>query len=137
MKSILVCGSRNGAAFGEVERAMDLARRHLAMLGHTFDHVVVGSRKGVDGRAFEWAVRAEIASTVVPAMWRTGERGKGEGPIRNRRMLALFRPENVLAFPGGTGTEDMVAAAKLAHVPVWRWLGRDLWRLDETPVQVR
>lgn len=129
MRPIIVCGSRDGASYGEVEYAMDRARDWLDM--PAFNFVVVGSRKGVDVRAFDWAMHREIPAAIVPALWQTGGRGKGEGPIRNRRMLALFPTVAVLAFPGGSGTEDMVAAAKGGAFNVWRWLGRaDGWRRD-------
>ena len=43
---------------------------------------------------------------------------RGAGPERNARMLAEGRPDLVVAFPGGTGTADMVRRAKAAGVRV-------------------
>jgi hypothetical protein len=127
LQTIIVCGSRNGSPFGEVEKAMRYAQEHEAI--PPFNHVVVGSRRGVDRRAFDWAETFELAATVVPARWTTGGQKRAEGPIRNRRMLAYFPDVRaVLAFPGGSGTEDMVAAAKEAGVKVWRW--RNGWTRD-------
>jgi len=53
---------------------------------------------------------------VFLANWRT--HGKAAGPIRNQQMLDEGRPHLVVAFPGGTGTADMVRRAKAAGVPV-------------------
>lgn len=135
MNAIIVCGSRDGAPFGEVERAMGDALRDLSALGSSFNHVVVGSNRGVDGRAFRWAVREEMVATIVPAQWKSGGHKEAEGPKRNRRMISLFRPDRVLAFPGGSGTEDMVSAAKAAHIQVWRWVEHSRWVLDEGAVR--
>jgi hypothetical protein len=134
VKTIIVCGSRDGAPYGEVDRGMHAAR-DVVLRDHivAFDHVVVGSRKGVDAEAFDWALRQEIMATVVPAKWKTGERGRIEGPLRNRRMTIEYRASllAVLAFAGGAGTADMIGAAKEAQLPVYRWLGRaDGWRRD-------
>jgi hypothetical protein len=38
--------------------------------------------------------------------------GKKAGPLRNQRMLDEGRPDLVVAFPGGGGTEDMRCAVK-------------------------
>lgn len=42
------------------------------------------------------------------------------GPIRNQHMLDIGKPDVVLAFPGGRGTEDMIRRAEKAGVPVKR-----------------
>ena len=34
-------------------------------------------------------------------------------------MLDLFAPDGLIAFPGGSGTADMVARARAAGVTVW------------------
>ncbi len=38
--------------------------------------------------------------------------------IRNQQMLDEAKPDMVLAFPGGRGTDDMVSRAEKAGVPV-------------------
>jgi hypothetical protein len=50
-----------------------------------------------------------------PADWR--RYGRAAGPIRNKEMLA-HRPQLAVAFPGGTGTADMVGKAKAAGLDV-------------------
>lgn len=80
-----------------------------------------GSLTGVDAWAEKWAVRNEIRYEGFPAMWKTGTRGKGEGPIRNRLMArTLPRPGALIVFQGGTGTADCVKAFEAASIPVFR-----------------
>lgn len=38
--------------------------------------------------------------------------GRAAGPIRNAVMFAAARPDIVVAFPGGTGTANMVSIAR-------------------------
>ena len=51
-----------------------------------------------------------------PAEW--GKYGRGADYKRNIQMLKEGDPDLVLAFPGGRGTENMIAEAKKAGVPV-------------------
>lgn len=51
-----------------------------------------------------------------PAEWEA--HGKAAGPIRNAHMLSDFKPDLVVAFPGGRGTADMVKKAQDAGVTV-------------------
>lgn len=37
-----------------------------------------------------------------------------QGPMRNQRMLDEARPQVVIAFPGGSGTADMVDKVRAA-----------------------
>lgn len=46
------------------------------------------------------------------------DHGKAAGPIRNQLMLDDFKPDLVVAFPGGKGTADMVKKAQDAGVTV-------------------
>lgn len=39
--------------------------------------------------------------------------------MRNQVMLDEWRPEGVIALPGGDGTDDMVSRARKAGIPVW------------------
>jgi hypothetical protein len=131
-RTIIVAGSRHGYQ-GGVYRGMDDARS----LVH-FDHVVVGSWKryeggghAVDAAVFEWAVSRELDATVMPARWKTGDViGRSEGPIRNRRMAARWPAFlSLFAFPGGTGTSDMMAVARGLGKAVYKWRG-DAWEAE-------
>ncbi len=122
---VIVCGSRDYAWDVRDERWLDTQHAQL-----TLTEVVVGSLDGADGHAYDWARRNGITRTLMDANW-VGH-GKGGGPRRNQRMLDyLYLRQRatgpdiaVLAFPGGTGTADMVRRAQQAGVlvlrPLWQ-----------------
>lgn len=39
--------------------------------------------------------------------------------VRNREMLTIRQPNVVIAFPGTTGTENMITISRKAGVPVF------------------
>jgi hypothetical protein len=78
--------------------------------------IISGHAYGADQLAEAWADEREVPSMIFPAEWNL--RGKAAGPIRNQRMLDEGKPDLVIAFPGGRGTDDMVARAEKAGVPV-------------------
>ena len=104
---VVVTGSRHVLAdkadivFRRLDRLH--ARRRIRALA-------TGDGSGIDALAEEWAVSHNITAERFTANWR--EFGKKAGPIRNRRMLDEFKPDLVIAFPGGVGTADCVKAAK-------------------------
>lgn len=124
---VIVTGSRDGQPWGEVDYAMSTLSGKV-----DFNAVVVGSNRGTDLQAFNWALKNELIATVVMAQWMTGSMtGKPEGPRRNGRMPRLFTTRAVAAFSGGPGTADMCAVAKANQIPLWRWRGRkDGWWRD-------
>ena len=61
-----------------------------------------GGARGLDSLAQEWARQRGIMMTVYHADWRN--EGRRAGPIRNHLMLSDFRPDILIAFPGGRGT---------------------------------
>ena len=75
-----------------------------------------GGATGVDAIAKDYAEARGIPFTEYPADWRT--HGRRAGPLRNRTMLDGFKPDLVLAFPGGRGTADCVRQARAAGIPV-------------------
>lgn len=56
---------------------------------------------------------------------------KGAGPVRNRRMLLIGKPDLVVAGPGGTGTADMIQQSRAADVEVINLPTEDWWRAGE------
>lgn len=85
---------------------------------HAGDPIVLlihGDANGADRLAGQWATSNGIAIKAIPAAWE--KHGRAAGPIRNTEMLNE-KPDLVVAFPGGRGTEDMVRKAKLSKVPV-------------------
>jgi hypothetical protein len=113
---LLVCGGRGYAEWVAACAALDdvLSRRPIAV-------VIAGGARGADALAVRWAEDRHLAALVFPADWTTY--GKRAGFIRNRQMLREGRPTFVVAFPGGTGTADMVRASREAGLKVWRPYG--------------
>jgi len=131
LKPALVCGSRQGQGFLRTSTALDKARKTPEL--PVFYAVLSGGNKGTDGEAFYWAMLRELPALIVPAKWKTGTAGGGEGPIRNRLMLRLCWPVVVLAFPGGPGTRDMMRVALQSEIPLWCWNKDDeTWKLCRT-----
>jgi hypothetical protein len=106
---VIVCGGRdftNGALLFE--------RLDAAHHKRPFAIVIHGAAKGADTLANQWAMRRGVSRQAVPAEWR--KHGKAAGPIRNQKMLDKYAPDLVIAFPGGSGTADMVARARAAGI---------------------
>lgn len=115
---VLVCGGRsyrNGNLVGTAMKAWNVTE------------LVVGYNpndkrfQGADQLAYEYAKANGIPGCCFPAAWgQFGKHGKGDpaGPLRNMKMLDRGKPEMVLAFPGGRGTDNMVALAKEGGVRV-------------------
>lgn len=79
--------------------------------------LIEGGARGVDRLGREWAISRGVPYHTEKADW--DKFGKAAGAIRNRAMLALPNVEGVVAFPGGRGTRDMVAATRQAKLPVY------------------
>ena len=77
--------------------------------------VVHGDAQGADTTAGEVAKALGLVVEAHPADWQRC--GRGAGLRRNAEMLSLGA-DLVLAFPGGSGTADMVRKARAAEVPV-------------------
>ena len=111
---LLVCGGRDYNDRAAVFEALDRARekRDITLLIHG------ACKTGADAIAEEWAKFREVPYLGHPAQWRA-TRSKAAGVLRNQAMLDWWEPEGVVAFPGGTGTADMIHRAQLAGLPVW------------------
>lgn len=75
-----------------------------------------GGAKGADLLAAKYAVVKNIPCKTYLANW--SEYGKAAGMIRNKEMLEDFKPDMVVAFPGGLGTNGMIKLARKAGVLV-------------------
>jgi hypothetical protein len=98
-----------------------------------FTVVIDGMAKGADDLAFRWAIDRGVTTERYPAKWddihaadavvRENVRGRlynaAAGPQRNQRMLNSGI-DLVVAFPGGTGTDDMIRRAEAAGIEVKR-----------------
>lgn len=124
---VLVTGGRDYQDREAVFRALTtLANQHYDLTGDDDVIVIHGAccRKGrpldfcgADRWGHEWALEREYPSICVPARWKAYD--IAAGPIRNAHMIAQFCPTNVVAFPGGSGTADMVTKARKAGIIVW------------------
>lgn len=110
MKKVCVCGGRNYTDKARVYRALDTARRILGEIT-----VIHGDANGADRLADQWARDREQKVLVFPAQWKLHD--KAAGPIRNREMLK-FGFDFLIAFPGGSGTADMVKITMNSNIPV-------------------
>jgi len=107
---IIVCGGRS---FSNVAYVHTMLWNLHAQTPIT--ELMQGGATGVDAMARTWAKAAGIKRYVCHAEWAT--HGKAAGPKRNARMLE-WKPDAVVAFPGGRGTANMVAQARTAGVRV-------------------
>lgn len=79
-------------------------------------HIISGAAKGADTAIIDWCVVNWLPCTEYLADWK--RYGKRAGPIRNQQMLDEGKPDLVIAFPGGTGTADMIRRSKAAGLQV-------------------
>src|SRR3990167_3371629 len=70
---------------------------------------------GADYWAMRWAASRHIEFVTCEANWRL--HGRAAGAIRNRRMLRDERPERVIAFRGGPGTQGILTINVAAGGP--------------------
>ena len=113
---VLVCGGRDYDKGSKVFIELDAV--FLARDRANDEKIIVinGGATGADKFAREWSRIHFQPRITVPANWTL--HGKRAGPIRNSEMLRDYRPDLVLAFPGGKGTADMVKKARAAGVEV-------------------
>lgn len=79
-------------------------------------HIISGGATGADSVAIDWAVVNWCTFDEYKADWDRYD--YKAGPIRNAQMLREGKPTIVMAFPGGNGTADMVAQARMAGVKI-------------------
>lgn len=106
---ILVCGGRD---FGDRDFLFGTLDRLHRERGFTV--LIEGVARGADQLAVEWADARAIEHLRFPADWERHRRRAG--PLRNKQMLDEGKPDLVVAFPGGTGTANMIGQAQAAGV---------------------
>ena len=110
---VLVTGGRDFEDRALLVEALD--RLHQERGVTTLIH---GAAEGADALAGEWARARGVEELACPADWRRYRRAAG--PIRNQQILVEQKPDLVVAFPGGIGTDHMIAIAEKAGVEVLR-----------------
>lgn len=108
---VIVCGGRHFNNIAFVWRSLD--KLHAVT---PITELLHGAATGADLSAKEWAMtKPGIKRFKSKADWK--KHGPAAGPIRNSHMLT-WKPDMVVAFPGGKGTADMVSKARQAGIPV-------------------
>jgi hypothetical protein len=117
---VLVCGGRDYTGYEKLKKTLypyvDKARSTQSQI--TF---IQGEAKGADFLCKVFALDELVYHDGLilesyPADWK--KYGKAAGGIRNQQMLDEGKPDIVVAFPGGSGTADMVRRARKAGVEV-------------------
>ena len=110
---ILICGSRY-AKGAQSKKGVEM------VIGGTCPEIVIcgGCPSGIDKFVVQVCNVFGTPLQVWPAPWTRW--GASAGPLRNGWMLKHGKPDYVIAFPGGAGTENMVKQAEDAGVPVVR-----------------
>lgn len=101
MSTVIVCGGRDYV--DDVAVFYWLDQFHAA---RPFTRLIHGAARGADSIAGAWARERGVPFQAFRADW--NKHGRRAGPIRNTQMLDVGKPELVIAFPGGSGTRDMV-----------------------------
>jgi len=126
---ILICGGRT---FGEIRKRkqdpdyLKRVKQHawgLKELDNRFGDlkgitVICGMADGGDTIGYDWAESWAHPMDQYPPDWKV--HGKSAGALRNIQMLEEGKPDLVVAFPGGNGTEHMCRIARKKGVDVLR-----------------
>jgi len=106
---ILVCGGRKFLNYDLVKRTLD---KYLCP-----DLVIIhGCQRGADSLANAWAFENKVATDPYPAEWK--KYGPMAGTIRNQQMIEEGKPDLIIAFVGGTGTNDMKERGRKTRIEV-------------------
>lgn len=123
---ILICGGRNfprtTPIYKELSNEFHIdysyikSRVKMLIDKRNPDMIIHGDAAGADTVVSNLIKsRYCIPTLAVPADW--NKHGKAAGPIRNKKMLT-YKPDLVVAFPGGRGTVNMMKQARLASIKV-------------------
>ena len=113
MTILLVCGGRHWRNQRLTYKVLNRAREAFNV-----GLIVSGGAPGADKLASDWADAHRVPKQVFTANWE--KLGRSAGPHRNQRMLDEGRPDMAIAFPGGSGTADMVRRCKERGLLVWQ-----------------
>ena len=120
MTKMLVCGGRDYDDVPWMWMQLDriaLERGVKCVIDGGQKHMLPGrGMVGADYWANQWALARGLSTEQYFAAWL--ELGKAAGPIRNKHMLDVGKPDFIVAFPGGKGTANMMMLGKVAGVEV-------------------
>lgn len=89
---------------------------HIHSITRSITALAEGCAAGADLLSGIWAASRGVELFEYPADWDTY--GGKAGPKRNQYQLDTFKPDMLVAFRGGTGTQDMISRAYAAKVIV-------------------
>ncbi len=118
-KIVIVCGGRSYADRETVYRVLDKVAPDVVVhgaCGVEADESDWWKMRGADAKADDWAIERGKKYHRRPAAWK--RLGRKAGPIRNQQMADEFPTAEVVAFPGGDGTANMVSIARKAGMTV-------------------
>jgi hypothetical protein len=119
MHKILICGGRNFNDFKFMLESVDkILTEKYEQNWPTKVSFIHGGAKGADSLAGLLAEGLSISCQVFMADW--NQYGKQAGYIRNKQMLDEGKPDLIIAFPGGAGTNMMCNISTKANVEVIR-----------------
>lgn len=110
---VLVCGGRN---FTDAKYAHETISKAIGTIFMTPPTIIHGGASGADAIAGDYAKINGFPCEVFKADWK--KHGRAAGPIRNKQMIVDGRPDCVVAFKGGRGTDNMVKQAISAGIMV-------------------
>lgn len=104
-KRVLVCGGREYSDRPRLFEVLHIVHRKFGI-----SCIIQGGARGADRLAKVWADINHIEQIEFPADWK--KHGRAAGPLRNGKMLETGKPDVVIAFPGGRGTQDMLMQSR-------------------------
>jgi hypothetical protein len=107
----IVCGGRGYGDCPMIYNALDYYHSI-----NPFSLIIQGGAAGADYLAKQWAISRGVKHLEIRAEWK--RYGRMAGAVRNQKMINDTNPCVVIAFPGGSGTADMVKRAKLCGIDV-------------------
>lgn len=110
---ILVCGGRKFNDKTLLEGFLDRLYYTQHTKGDSITHLIHGAAEGADTLADAWARLRGVQPVACAALWdRFPKQGPDNAGMRRNQAMLLLRPNVVIAFPGGTGTGNMVERTK-------------------------
>ena len=109
---VLVTGGRDYADRAHVFSTLDNIRTYKPGMC-----VVQGNARGADAHAVAWCKKNGVPCFSCDAHW--DYYGNRAGGLRNGWMLDYMDVDVCVAFPGGTGTANMVRKANEAGIQIY------------------
>jgi hypothetical protein len=130
---VIVCGGRSFGDLRQVKDRPEAMKEYLFQMADLESHasdwhgvlqepedeygnwlpdwyVITGGARGADANAIDWAIINWCKYKEFPANWK--KYGNKAGILRNIQMLEEGKPDLVIAYPGGKGTEHMMKISK-------------------------